>query len=554
MAEKKTKKTGKCGFAALLALLITGGLSGSLGILVAHLLTSHAGTYYLILFPTFVLALILGIGLRIGTAIGRCSRINVFTFLLVMLCVFGSYFSLLFLNQFHESLEPAPSLADEAVFLLHDGWNLAAELPFVSDYVRPITVPEVRKLFADSPVDSDDGQEASAQTRPHLASRVTAFFRDLPDQAFSQEKPVTIGTIFNLAVFVPIEGILSREGITRWEQEDSSWEKRLVFDERAVQPWMLWTVELLLLWLIVFLMTYKGTKNAFRRLEKRRRKHEQPGLDLGGRVTPGPAAYKIVPELDSDSESENETQKTAKTLKVKKEKGDGFFGFGRKKRRDEPETEPPDVVLFPEGDDVDHNDSPSRDQEEAEMKSLALILHHYAPERQEDLVRLMQQVGEVSEARARRLLKVPSLIARDITPQQANIAIEKFNQVQAQVKLITMEHLEQLQNKQRQSAQSPASKALSQRTAPSAAAAPDTRYALILRKFDPVRRKDVLELLSGLSGTPLVQLQQSLKTPALVLRDASKDEAAMIVQQFKTIQAEVKMLTMLELQKLMARK
>ena len=87
--------------------------------------------------------------------------------------------------------------------------------------------------------------------------------------------------------------------------------------------------------------------------------------------------------------------------------------------------------------------------------------------------------------------------------------------------------------------------------APIPQGAPGERYALILRKFDPAQRKQVLELLGSLSGTPPTQLQQTLKTPALVLRDSSKDEVTMISQQFQKIQADVKILTMTELQKLM---
>ena len=77
---------------------------------------------------------------------------------------------------------------------------------------------------------------------------------------------------------------------------------------------------------------------------------------------------------------------------------------------------------------------------------------------------------------------------------------------------------------------------------------------MILRKFDPAQRKPVLELLASISNTPVTQLQQSLKTPALVLRDASKDEVTMIAQQFAKIPADVKMLSMPELQKLMNKK
>ena len=168
-------------------------------------------------------------------------------------------------------------------------------------------------------------------------------------------------------------------------------------------------------------------------------------------------------------------------------------------------------------------------------------------------MRLVQQVGQISEERARRLLKVPSLIKRDVTTREASIVIEKFNQVRAQVKLITMEQLGELQKKQQQTVQPPRSQA-----APPSQVTPEDdtgeRHALILRKFDPAQRKLIIELLASLSNTPAAQLQQTLKTPALVLRDASKDEVTMIAQQFRTIQADVKVLTMAELQKLMARK
>jgi hypothetical protein len=147
-----------------------------------------------------------------------------------------------------------------------------------------------------------------------------------------------------------------------------------------------------------------------------------------------------------------------------------------------------------------------------------------------------------------------------------------FKHVQAQVKLITMEQLLELQKKQQgvQPPQKPAAQATPTQPAqavpkPAAQVAPkpgqpsppgttEERYALILRKFDTVQRKAVLELLSSLSGTPVVQLQQTLKTPALILRDATKDEVTMIAQQFQALQADVKTLTMGELQKLMTKK
>jgi uncharacterized protein YjcR len=187
-------------------------------------------------------------------------------------------------------------------------------------------------------------------------------------------------------------------------------------------------------------------------------------------------------------------------------------------------------------------------------------LHQYEAKRQTDLVWLIQQISQVSEERAKRLLKVPSLLKRDVTTQEAQIAIEKFKQVQAQVKLITMDQLAEIQKKQQPPTQ-PARPA-SQQSPSVPAQSSDSllkgdsneRYALILRKIEPTQRKQVLELLSSLSNTPTAQLQQNLKTPALVLRDATRDEVTMIAQQFRMVQADVKVLTMTELQKLMTRK
>jgi hypothetical protein len=251
-------------------------------------------------------------------------------------------------------------------------------------------------------------------------------------------------------------------------------------------------------------------------------------------------------ETPSETEAVQEPEKKKKEKKKKEKKG----WFGRKKKAEIA----PEAESAAEAGGAEAETAMPMAQEDVEY---ALILHQYAPTREEDLLRLIQQVGQMTEDKARRLLKVPSLIKRGVSAEEASIAIEKFKQVQAQVKLITMAQLMELQKKQQQSVQ-PSAPAAPQPSAapPSVPAAGDdqARYALILRKFDSSQRKAVLELLSSLSGTPVAQLQQSLKTPALVLRDASKDEVTMIAQQFQNIQAEVKMLTMTDLQKLMAKK
>ncbi len=590
-------------------MLIMGVIFGSLGILAAHSLIKHLSHYYLILVPPLVVAIILGLGLNWGARIGRCSRFNMVTLFLVTICSLVCYGTILFLNDYHDSFPEAPTLGQEGLFLTCDGMNMLAEFPFVSDYVKPTDAQTLHKTLARIPLLStllpplENVEQESAETetstpetspegepepvtgeetepdvittaRDHLGTQVTDFLHALPERAFAPE-PVVIGTIFDLVLFVPIQNYLLYPGLTFWKEDNGV--RQLAFDERAVQPWMAWIAELVLLWLVTLLITLSGTKKAYRTYQKRLEKRgssPRQGLQLGGQKEEPEAGKKKkkgffgkknkeeTRSTDQAGTSEGESlviegvapKKKKKKDKVKKKKL-GVFG------RSKDEAEDEDVggtVVLPETPSVgDAQGMPDSDvdfefsEEEPQEKLYAIILHQYAQERQDDLARLIQQVGQVSEERARRLLKVPSLIQRDVTTHQANIAIEKFNQVQAQVRLISMEQLLQLQNKQRQSAvlkpESPNSQSV---------LSPDTgeRYALILRKFDSSQRKPILELLSSLSGTPVTELQQSLKTPALVLRDASKDEVTMIAQQFKNIHADVKVLTMAELQQLMAKK
>ncbi|GAK56913.1 hypothetical protein U27_03877 [Candidatus Vecturithrix granuli] len=566
---QKLKNVERCGFLAILVMLVTGTIFGSIGVILAHIGMKFYPDYYLVLIFPIVIGILLGIGFSLGARIGHCCRVNIIVFLIVFLFSVIAYGSFLFLNHYYDSLPERPQIVlDEVYPLKEDVQNFLAALPYVSDYIPSIQ------------------QAEGMEPRNHIGVQLMTFFTTtLPEQAFRQA-PVVIGTIFDLALLAPIRDYLLFPGITRWNEDM----KRLEFDEMAVRPWMVWSVEFFFLWLIAFLKTLKGSKKARENREERLKKRgawstedkhltpaEKKQKERGqkkSKIASQQAAFDMTPPQQKQAEPAVEPE-------PKKEKKK-WFSFGRKKQAEseqeatiEPAQEEQKKTkekkkggwfgkksVETEGETTTAEQAASMEfaAEQGPEQRYALILHQYETKRQNDLLWLVQQVSQVSEDRARKLLKVPSLLKRDVTPQEAQIAIEKFKQVQAQVKLITMEQLAEIQKKQQPSVQ-PVRPAPQQQ--PSVAAkSPESqpkedmgeRYALILRKIEPTQRKQVLELLSSLSNTPIAQLQQNLKTPALVLRDATKDEVTMIAQQFRMIQADVKMLTMAELQKLMTRK
>jgi hypothetical protein len=337
---------------------------------------------------------------------------------------------------------------------------------------------------------------------------------------------------------------------------------------------MLWSVEFLLVFLVAVLKTRKGTKQA---LKSRVKKLQKAGLNVDP-TKRKPAKKKkekkkriktsaiedveITPELEASStpsagQTAEEAPAKGKKPKKKKEKKPkkekkaqpkkekkGFFSFGGKKKKAQEKAKAPESAG-------------GADEFPDDQTMYALILHQYDPARESDLVQLIEQVGQMSEAKARRLLKVPSLLKRDVSAQEAKFAIDKFHQVQAQVKLITMEQLLEIQKKQQpapQPAAPPQPKAANTPPpAPPSSGAPGERYALILKRFNPEQQGAVLELLSSLSGKSADQLQKTLKPPALVLRDATRDEVMMIAQQFQNLQADVQSVTMAQLQQLIAK-
>ncbi len=573
-AKKATKKAakkrfGKCGFLALIVLIFMGTLFGLLGVLGVHILVKFfLDEYYLIFgFPT-LLGIVLGLGCYLGCRMGRCSRLSLIAFLLVTIFSVVCYGALLFFNQYYDTLvakEGSVTITKEFANLKVDIQNLLADLPYVTDYITPVEDVE----------------------RENFGNQALAFVKTLPELAM-EEVPVVIGTALEYPPFTYINQYLEHPGITRWENQERG---ILVFDENAVKPWMLWAGELTFLWLIVLLFSKRGTRRAFDAFQERMKKHGgwQPARDQksGFDMTPAPSKGKkpeteakpkkkkrgffgfgrkktvepsaeevghqeaVAPESDEAAEDQPGEKK-------KKKKKRGWFGGKSKKPEEasfavESDVQPESGTPAPSNEAELDWELPQEEKEEQAEELYALILHQYNSERERDLLQLTQQVAQIPEEQARRLLKTPSLLKQGVTKQQAQITVEKFKQLQAQLKLITMEQLQLLQRKQQKTAQ-PSQKSPPPPTPKASDSKPGEQYALILRKFDQSQRKSVLELLSSLSNTPIEQLQQGLKTPALVLRDSSKNEVTMIAQQFQQIQAEVKILSMSDLKKLMAKK
>jgi hypothetical protein len=542
-----TKTIERCGVLGIIMMLILGPLFGTIGVILAHVIIKFYGQYYLCLIMPLLMAWLLGLGLSVAARIGRCTRLNLIAVLLILLASAACYGGLLFLNDYHDQQAP-PTIVDEAFWLIEDGQNFLHNLPYVGDYVPPA---------------ADTEREAQ-----HLGAALADFFERFFDLA---EGPLVVGQIFDLALMTPVRHYLIHPGITAWlpaandDGEQIRAHGQLILSQNFASAWMLWSVELLLVFVVALVMARGGAKRALR---TRVKKFQKAGLNVDPHHTPSgkPAKQKaqakraktaVIEDVDIPSAAEDEAaaagaepakgkKKKAKPPKPPKEKKikppkekTGLFGLGRKKKPAESERE------------AEESDAGDLDRA-GEPALYALVLHQYNPARESDLVQLIQQVGQLSPDKARRLLKVPSLLKRDVSAQDAKAAIDTFNQVQAQVKLITMEQLLQIQQKQ-QGATAPPPPQAPPAPPQAPAGSPGDHYALILKRIEPTRQREILELLSSLSGKPADQLLHTLKPPALVLRDATRDEVMMIAQQFHNLQAEVQSLTMTQLQQLMAK-
>jgi len=218
---QKTKKLERCGILAIISMIATGTIFGILAVVLAHIGIKYFTEYYLILIFPIVIGFLLGMGLSWGARIGRCCRMSVIAFLLVLGFSIISYASLLFLNFYYDSLTEKPVIVlDEYTALAEDTQHLLANLPWISDYI-----PQVED-----------------STRENLWKQLRKFTLKFPERALSPE-PVVIGKIFNIALLSPVRDYLEHPGITQWNDE----QEHLEFDEMLVRPWMLWSVELLFL-------------------------------------------------------------------------------------------------------------------------------------------------------------------------------------------------------------------------------------------------------------------------------------------------------------------
>jgi hypothetical protein len=107
---QKSKYVERCGFLAILVMVVLGTIFGSIGVILAHIGMKFYPDYYLVLiFPLFI-GIVLGIGFSLGARIGRCCRINIVVFLIVLLFSMITYGSFLFLNHYHDSLPEQPQI------------------------------------------------------------------------------------------------------------------------------------------------------------------------------------------------------------------------------------------------------------------------------------------------------------------------------------------------------------------------------------------------------------------------------------------------------------
>lgn len=539
-------------------MLIFGTLFGIIGVVLAHIVIKFYAQYYLMLVFPLLMAWILGFGLSFGARIGRCTRLNVVSAIVVLLFSMTCYGALLFFNDYYDQQDPRPvTIVDEALLLAEDGQNFLHNLPYVGDYV---------------PLVENTKREAQ-----HLGAAVTDFAGRFVDLA---QEPLVIGNIFDLAIVTPIRDYLIYPGITDWlaatnaDGEQIREYGQLILSESFASAWMLWSVEFLLVFLVAILKTHNGArkalKNRVKKLQKaglnvdpaktkpaKKKKDKKkrvktsaiedveiaPGLEAGSPPPAGPATEE-APAKGKKSKKKKEKKPPKEKKETPKKEKKGFFSFGSKKKKVQEQAEVSDTA----GGTTEFSE---------DQTMYALILHQYDPTRESDLVQLIEQVGQMSEAKARRLLKIPSLLKRDVSAQEAKFAIDKFQQVQAQVKLITMEQLLEIQKKQQPVSQPAAAPQPKGATTPPpvlpSSGVLGERYALILKHFHPEQQGAVLELLSSLSGKPADQLQKTLKPPALVLRDATRDEVMMIAQQFQNLQADVQSVTMTQLQQLIAK-
>jgi ribosomal protein L7/L12 len=182
----------------------------------------------------------------------------------------------------------------------------------------------------------------------------------------------------------------------------------------------------------------------------------------------------------------------------------------------------------------------------------ALLLRDYNVSNTEELVRLIAQSGQIPLGKAKLLLKTPSVLKSSLTNLEVQTLTSQFNRVGARLQAITMEQLQAIKNKQSlQALETTAAPAPSDST-PSPR---DTeKYAILLQNVDETHKGETLHFLASLTGLPIESLRRALRTPAVAAKNISRQEVDQISKQFKGLNAQINVLTMQELQELVAQK
>ncbi len=543
--RNKNHQIEKCGPSAAFCMFVCGLLLGLVGVLSSHLAISFYRYHFVLLFPVWM-GILLGMGVSIGARIGRCTR-QLSGFLMVALLSIGCYALLLTLNNFTYLTEPGTAVKEYY-------------------YLRRDFVDPIQKAVSQYGLDLrtwDTLKEVWLQ----WASLLPAY----------DEKAMVSNHEFSIFLEYP--------PITRWQAQ----KKILEFEK--VQNWMVGGVELLILFLVAWEKTYKTIQYNYARTYSRKMLQSE----VKGPPTETKNLESRLANLNLEPGQVSEASQRAKKPETPVKT---------------PDTETPTVAIPPR--QVDHTKIPAtlildrqvditkpltptqpdiegigptastsatlnrqadtpKTQEPLQVKTqqptpgpgYALLLRGYDPARTEALVDFMTKSLKMSMDKAKILLKTPSLLKAPVTDLEAQTLVRAFNQLGARVQVITLEQLRAIVEKQRrQKSKEPSmtpSESVTQRlevpaTMTSQFSGDNPRYAVLLQKFDKTYEEEVLHLLASLTRLTVERLKSALRTPALVVKNVTQEEADRISQQFKSIGAEVDVLTMQEVENLLTSK
>lgn len=526
----KNQRIERCGPIAAFCMLIGGLLLGLVGVLSSHLAISFYRYHFVLLFPVWM-GILLGMGVSMGARIGRCTR-QLSGFLMITLLGIVCYASLLILNNFTNLTEPGTAIKEFHYF--------------IRDFVDPL-----QKAVSQYGIDFKTW-DTFKEVWVRLVSLLPAY----------DEKAMVSNHEFSIFLEYP--------PITRWQAQ----KKILEFEK--VQNWMVWGVELLILILVAWEKTYKTIQYNYMRAYSRKmlqsevkssptqaKTLESQLSTLGlepGRVSEASQQIKkpdtldkkqstetpvaTIPSIQSDQTETPKTTIPAQQADYDKTPISTWLDIQRPDITASTSAtlnQQTDLVKTPEPPEVKIQAPPSG-------PLYALLLRGYDPAQTEALTDFMTNSMKISLDKAKVLLKTPSLLKAPVTDLEAQTLVKTLNQLGARVQVITMEQLRAIAEKQRrQKGEVPTFMAPQ-------FSEDNPRYAVLLQRFDKTCEEEVLHLLASLTGLTVERLRSALRTPALVVKNVTREEADRIGQQFKSLNAEVNILTMQEIEKLFASK